>query len=341
MNSWTLSDEILAGQRLMVGFDGTGLDADLRYLIQTVHVGGIILFSKNIRSPEQIKELCADAQHFAKSCRQPPLFIAVDQEGGEVARLKAPFSIFPGNCAMKNEMDAIRFAEITASELKDVGLNMNMAPVLDVIPVGMTGLMTKRSFGSDPQRVSKMGALIIDHFQKNRIMAVAKHFPGIGRAVADPHKEISSLNMEPEEMDQTDLFPFRTAVSHSVAGVMLSHLLYRKADPDWPASLSVAIAYDLLQSKMKYKGIVLTDDLDMGAIEKHFDLDLIVDRLIDAEIDIALICHRSGKIERAFEGFLTRLGRSAEIRQKGISSVRKILNLKAGFLENGVGTAAS
>ena len=130
MEIQTLTDEQLEGQRLMVGFEGTVLNEDLKFLIGTLKVGGVILFSINIEAPEQIKALCRSIQDYARSCGQPPLFIAVDQEGGRVARLKDPFTIFPGNSHMKSDKDAVEFAKITTAELGQVGFNMNMPQII-------------------------------------------------------------------------------------------------------------------------------------------------------------------------------------------------------------------
>ena len=135
-----------AGQRLMAGFDGQALNADLKFLIQTLKVGGIILFSRNLGSPDDIRQLCSDVQDYAGSSGQPPLIIASDQEGGQVARLKAPFfSEFPGNPAIKTRNDALNFARVTASELRSIGVNMNYAPVLDVTRPDIPGIMAGRS----------------------------------------------------------------------------------------------------------------------------------------------------------------------------------------------------
>ena len=136
-----------AGQRLMVGFDGTDLNDQLKQYIRDFKVGGIILFSRNVVSPEQIKALCARAQDFAADCGLPPLFIGIDQEGGQVARLKPPFTQFDGASRMRGIEDAASFARITARELKQVGINMNMAPVLDVLPEQGPSIMEQRSFG--------------------------------------------------------------------------------------------------------------------------------------------------------------------------------------------------
>ena len=231
------SNEQLAGQRLMAGFDGTRLNDDLKFLIDKIKAGGIILFSRNIASPDQIKNLCMSVQEYAAKCEQPPLFISIDQEGGQVARLKEPFTQFPGNSSMKDEEDARYFSEITASELKNVGINMNMAPVLDVAFDGTKSIMKKRAFGYDPEWVSKLGVAVIEHLQRNGIMAVAKHFPGIGRTILDSHIEMPTLDVDLKTLKSSDLLPFTEAIKHDVAGIMLSHILYNKIDNKWPASL--------------------------------------------------------------------------------------------------------
>ena len=179
MRTTKMSTEQQAGQRLMVGFEGTGLNEDLKDLINRLKIGGIILFAGNLKSPDQIKQLCRSIQDYAKICQQPPLFIAVDQEGGQVARLQEPFTIFAGNPHMKTEEDAVHFAEITAAELNQVGINMIMAPVMDVSPEGSGSIMAGRTFGDNPAWVSRLGVKVIEHLQLNNIMAVAKHFPGI------------------------------------------------------------------------------------------------------------------------------------------------------------------
>ncbi len=174
MQTTTFSNEQLAGQRLMVGFDGTTFNTDLKFLIKRLKTGGIILFSRNLETPDQIKQLCDEIQNYARLCEQPPLFIAVDQEGGQVARLKEPFTQFPGNPHINSEKDAIHFAEVTAAELTRVGINMNMAPVMDVAPEQINSIMAKRAFGGDPAWVTRLGVKVIEHLQQNSIIAAAR-----------------------------------------------------------------------------------------------------------------------------------------------------------------------
>ena len=332
MNINFLSEEQLAGQRLMVGFSGTQLNDELQFFVRELRVGGIILFLRNLETPEQIKALCTSAQAFADKCGQPALFISIDQEGGRVARLKEPFTQFPGNPAMTDEADAVRFAEVTANELSGIGINMDMAPVLDVIPETGNSVMATRAFGHDPFWVSQLGTAVIQHLQQNHIMAVAKHFPGIGRTTLDSHDDLPTVAVDLNTLDQTDLVPFKAAVEKHVAGIMVSHIRYDRIDSQWPASLSSRVVKDLLRETLGYQGVVITDDLDMGAIQNHYDIHTIMEQVLKAEVDIALICHSLDQMKTAFGVSLDFLKRSPGNMQKGLRSVERILELKKKYL---------
>jgi beta-N-acetylhexosaminidase len=332
MNLETLSIQQLAGQRLMVGFDGMELNPDVKFLIRDLKVGGLILFSQNIETPAQVKKLCRAAQDFARMCEQPPLFIAIDQEGGPVARLNEPFSQFPGNPAMRDVKDAISFADTTAAELTQAGINMNLAPVIDVAPRDIKSIMSDRVFGHDPKWVSKMGLTVIEHLQQRNIMAVAKHFPGIGRTVVDSHLELPACEHSLPELESYDLIPFADSIKGEVAGIMLSHVIYPQIDPHWPASLSKQIARDLLRKDMQFSGVTMTDDLDMGAITKNFDIKAAIQRILAAEIDMALVCHKGPNIELAYDEIGEQLRRSPEMKLMGIGSVKRIFALKEKYL---------
>ncbi len=322
------TQEQLAGQRLMIGFDGIALNSDLEFYIDTLKVGGIILFSRNIKDVQQLKNLCRSAQTYAEDCGQPPLFIAIDQEGGQVARLKKPFTIFPGNPFITNRAEARRFAEITATELRQVGINMNMAPVLDVAPEKIVSIMAGRAFGHDPGQVSLLGTEVIRGLQENGILSVGKHFPGIGRTVMDSHIDLPSLDVTPEDLAAMDLPPFQAAIADNVAGIMLSHIHYPRLDPKWPASLSPAIARDLLRQELGFDGLVLTDDLDMGAIQKHYPIHDAVEQILKAEIDIVLICHKGPDIQTAFDEILRQANHSGIMAKKGEKAVERIIGTK-------------
>jgi beta-N-acetylhexosaminidase len=331
----SLTDEQLAGQRLMLGFEGKVLDDDLRFMIREMRAGGLILFKRNVSDPSQVAELCGAAQNYAVESGNSPLMIAVDQEGGPVARLGPPFTVFPGNRAMGAAMseDAAReFSTVTARELKGVGITMNLAPVLDVASFGTDSVMEDRVFGEEPEQVAHLGSKVIETLQENGIPATAKHFPGIGRTKLDSHDDLPYLKVEREVLDATDLVPFRAAIQSGVEAVMLSHVVYEDLDPRWPASLSSVIAEDLLRQAMGFKGITMTDDLDMGAIDKHFDVETVVRRVSEAGIDIALICRDRQKAEKAYQSLIEAVRESEDSKRKATASVQRILNLKQKYL---------
>ncbi|MEH0022358.1 MAG: glycoside hydrolase family 3 N-terminal domain-containing protein [Desulfobacter sp.] len=320
----------MAGQRLMLGFDGHRLDTGLKRLIRDYRAGGIILFKNNIDSPAQLKALCADARQFARDCGLPGLFIAVDQEGGVVARLRRPFTEFPGNPHIRTRDEAAHFARVTAGELLDMGINMNMAPVMDVAPKGVESIMKDRVFPGDETLVATLGTAMIDTFQENGIMAVAKHFPGIGRTVRDSHFSLPVLDADPDTLRQSDIRPFEAARDAGVAGIMISHISYPRLDNTWQASLSPAIAGDLLRRELGFQGLVMTDDLDMKAITH--DMDTCIRQIMLSEIDLALVCHAGPNIQTARDAVVRFLETDTELFELGKVSVKRILAAKKRFI---------
>ncbi len=289
--------EQAAGQRLMLGFDGTELNDELKEIIEGIRTSGLILFSRNIVSPDQVKALCQSCQEFARGVDVRPVFIAIDQEGGTVARLRPPFTQFTGNPDILSLNDAINFASITAKELSNVGINMNFAPVLDVA-WDADSVMKDRAFKGDERKVSNLGNQVVLILQERGIMAVAKHFPGIGRTILDSHFHLPIVEMDMTTLLASDMVPFADAIGNSVSGIMLSHILYPKLDKQWQASLSPIIANDILREKMGYKGLVMTDDLDMKAINK--DMKTCICQILKSNIDLALICHKGPNILTAY-----------------------------------------
>ncbi len=323
--------ETMAGQRLMVGFDGTKFNRKIVHLIENFKVSGLILFARNVETPNQIRRLCSDAQNCAKTAGLPPLFIAVDQEGGEVARFKAPlFKEYLGNPGIKEAEDVEIFARNIAQDLKGLGINMNLAPVLDVAPQGFDSIMKNRVFQGDAGEVANLGSRYIETLQEAGIMAVAKHFPGIGRTTLDSHLELPVLDSPRDLLEKSDLLPFKSAVSSKVAGMMLSHILYTGLDDRWPASLSPQIAGDLLRNNLGYQGLVMTDDLDMKAI-RH-DIRTSIGQILLARVDLALICHAGPDIQAAHQTILELISTDQNLKGKSEESLRKIASFKTKFL---------
>jgi len=291
---------IVVGRLFMAGMPGTVMDEETDLLIRNCNPSGIILFSRNIEDPVQLARLCIDLQAAAMEYHGIPLFIAVDQEGGRVARLKEPFTVFPGNEVMgKDENPAKKakeFGYITAKEMKLVGLNTNFAPVVDVRRGEPERHLIGRTFSDDHRIVARLGGIIIETLQENGVLAVAKHFPGLGQAGSDPHFYLPVIKSDKTDIEKIDLPPFKAAIRAKVAGIMTSHALYPALDPEQPATLSPVIINALLREKMKFKGLIITDDLEMGAITGKNDVAQGALNSFKAGADILLVCKEQKNI---------------------------------------------
>ncbi len=288
------------GQLMMAGMPGPHVDGGTEALIREYNIGGIILFSRNIQDPLQLADLCRQLQDLAVKNQGRPLLLAVDQEGGRVARLKRPFTVSEGNSAIgRSERPvekAMEFGEITAREMKMVGLNMNLAPVVDVQRGEVEKHLVGRSFGEDPAQVALLGRTVIASLQGNGIMAVAKHFPGLGRASVDPHFQLPRIEIDLDEMEAINLPPFGAAIQEGVSAIMTSHAIYSAIDSGNPATLSPEILINLLREKMAFEGLIMTDDLEMGAIAKHQGVPEGACQAFQAGADILLICKDQEKV---------------------------------------------
>lgn len=284
----------------MTGMPGTILDDDTEAIIRDYSPAGVILFSRNIEDPLQLARLCRDLQAAAMKYHGMPLFISVDQEGGRVARLKSPFTIFPGNEVMGNDENPLErakeFGHVTASEMKVVGLNMDLAPVLDVRKGETEKHLIGRTFSDNQGLTAKMGAVVIKTLQSHGIMAVAKHFPGLGRAGKDPHFHLPVIKSDRTYIEKINLPPFRSAIRAGVSGIMTSHALYPSLDQENPATLSPVILGALLRGKMRFRGLIITDDLEMGAITAQHNVAQGALNSFLAGADILLICKDQKKL---------------------------------------------
>ena len=193
------------GSLFMAGMPGTTLDEHTDELIRDRCIGGVILFSRNIENPLQLATLCNDLQESSLKYHGPPLFLAVDQEGGRVARLREPFTSFPGNTAIGEDPQSVEKAEdfacVTAKEMSLVGLNMDFAPVVDVRRGEPEKHLAGRTFGDNPEEVSALGRTVVKVLQENGVMATAKHFPGLGRASLDPHYHLPTIEADAAEIE--------------------------------------------------------------------------------------------------------------------------------------------
>jgi len=320
------------GQLFMVGFDGTSVTPELASFIKEYKPGGIILFSRNLQSVEQIVELTNDLQRCSP---YSPLLISIDQEGGRVSRLPKEFTIFPpckvlGRCN-SSEL-AYAAAATIAKELKAVGINMNMSPVLDVNSNPANPVIGDRAFGAAPGVVCELGLATVGGLQDNRVVACGKHFPGHGDTNADSHKELPVVTASRERLEQIEFPPFRHAAAHGVATLMTAHVLYRSLDDTVPATLSPVIIGALLRQELHFDGVVLTDDLEMHAIIDHYGVEDATVRAILAGCDMPLICKDRNREVAAIHALDKAVADGTVTVERLEESLGRIARLKERFL---------
>jgi len=325
------------GRLFMVGIPGTSLDKHTDKLIRDYCLSGVILFSRNIEDPLQLATLCRDLQKSAITYHGTPLFLAVDQEGGRVARLGKPFTSFPGNAAIGEDPQPVEkaeaFARVTAKEMSLVGLNMNFAPVVDVRKGEPEKHLAGRTFGDEPEKVGLLGRTVVKFLQENGVMATAKHFPGLGRTSLDPHQHLPTIDVDAAEMEDINLPPFRATMDEGVTAIMSSHAIYPLLDPDFPATMSYKILTDLVREKLGFEGLVITDDLEMGAIKKKWGTANGAVASFKAGADILLICEDQSLVLESIRTLKDRLVQGEIPFERLHQSLDRISGAKASFLE--------
>ena len=320
------------GQLIMVGFEGTQANEAIETHIRKRFVGGIVLFSRNIQSPQQTAELTNELQRLAEAtARQIPLFIGIDQEGGWVIRLKEGATVLPGNMALgatdSTEL-AERAGEITAVELAAVGVNLNFAPVMDVNNNLDNPVIGRRSFGESPELVSRLGVPYIQGLQRNGVLATAKHFPGHGDTTVDSHFDLPTVNHDLERIHALELQPFRAAIDADVAAIMTAHIIYPAFDADRPATLSPTILTDLLRKELGFDGLLITDDMEMKAIDDRYRSGEAAVMAVEAGADIVMVLWTPAKQIEVFDTLLSAI-KSGRISQARLDqSVERILKSK-------------
>jgi beta-N-acetylhexosaminidase len=265
-----------------------------------------------------------------------PLFLSVDQEGGRVARLREPFTQFSGNTGIGDDQRpvdrAAEFARITAKEMTLVGLNMNLAPVLDVRRGEPEKHLVGRTFSDDPEKVVLLGRTVVKLLQENGVMAVAKHFPGLGKTTLDPHHQLPTIDVDAKEMEEFNLPPFRAAIKEGVSAIMTSHAIYPIIEPELPATLSHKILVGMLRENLAFQGLIITDDLEMGAIEKKWGVAQGAVASFEAGADILLICHDQDRVLESIHTLRNKLIKEDVTYERLHQSLERIMKAKSRFL---------
>ncbi|WP_434748382.1 beta-N-acetylhexosaminidase [Paenibacillus amylolyticus] len=337
LGQMSLRDKI--GQMLLCGFHGTEPEGEVEKLLRGYPIGGIVYFARNVVSPEQVERLSGGLQDIAHASGNVPLWIAIDQEGGMVARITEGIALMPGQMAIAaagSVQDAYEAARISGMELRSMGINMNFAPVLDVNNNANNPVIGVRSFGESEEKVAEFGAATIAGFQNAGIAATAKHFPGHGDTDTDSHLDLPVITHDRARVNRVELAPFRAAIAEDVDAMMSAHIYFPALEPErLPVTLSHSVLTGLLRKELGYEGIIVTDCMEMNAIAVHYGTVDAAVMAVEAGADIVLISHTAQLQMEAFDALIHAVD-SGRISERRINeSVTRLLTFKAkrGVLE--------
>jgi beta-N-acetylhexosaminidase len=324
------------GQMFFIGISGHSLTSEEKDFIVENDIGGIILFSRNVKDPEQISKLTSDIQSLSQQTESKlPFVISIDMEGGRVHRLKSPFTIWP---AMKHlglsdsPQLAFDVGKALASELAAVGINLDYTPCLDVLLNPKNEIIGDRSFGSDPDHVAKIASGLIRGFKKAGVMTCVKHFPGHGYTSIDSHEDLPIDDRNWDKLFQTETSAYKKVFKSKVEFLMTAHILSKNIDPEFPVTLSEKFLNHYLQDELGYRNLIMTDDLDMKALSKNKSAADLTYMAYNAGADIFLFCNQPESHISAVESMQDRLGQLNPERIN--TSFQKILDIKNQFQEN-------
>ena len=334
--SMTLEEQL--GQLFVVGFWGTTPSPEIIDLIQNYHIGGIILFSRNISDPQQVLELTESLQRSAKDAgHRHPLLIAIDHENGMVQRLGKAVTQFPGNMALGaigSEQIAYAIAQATGRELKALGINMNLAPVVDVNNNPANPVIGIRSFGEDPLQVARLATATVKGYQAAGIISSLKHFPGHGDTAVDSHYALPTISSTLQRLEEVELVPFRSGIEAGAPSVMIAHIHFPSLMQDkvLPATVSSAVISELLRKQLGYDGVIISDCLEMKAIADTLGVERGAIMVLQASSDLVLISHHY-TLQRAGIEAVRSAVQSGELSPEMIrQAVGRVLRLKERFL---------
>lgn len=320
------------GQLFMIGLEGPTLTAKEAEFMVDHNIGGVTLFARNLQTPEQIHKLCSDLNNLKKKMpsRLPP-FVAIDMEGGRVHRLKAPFTQWPSvgqMSALDSTSMAFSFANMMGQELRALGVNLDFAPCVDILTNPKNVLIGDRSVGTDPETVAKIASALVRGYIKADVLPCAKHFPGHGNTVIDSHFDLPVEEVDMATLQERELVPFKKAIRARLDMIMTAHIKYVNIDPEFPATLSPKIIRDLLRTELRYKNLIITDDLDMKALTKHYDRHDIPILALQAGCDILLYCNEFDSPPIGIEAVIKALQDKKVSAPQVQESIHRVVNLK-------------
>jgi len=331
VSSMTLQEKI--GQMVIAGFEGYEIDDNVRQIIQEYYIGGVILFRRNVKNADQLLSLVNYLKQ-TNSVNKAPIFISADEEGGEVSRMPDEIKKLPTNKTIgeinNNELP-YEIGNILGEELKTFGLNMDFAPVLDINSNPQNPVIGDRSFGDNPEIVSRIGIKTMKGIRDAGVISVVKHFPGHGDTSVDSHVGLPSVNHDMDRLMNFELIPFIEAIKEEADAVMVAHIQMEKIDSDNPASLSKSVITGLLRERLGFNGVIITDDLTMAAVINHYSIRDAAIKAVNAGSDIILVCHEHNNLIEVINGIKEAVKNGAISKSRIDESVYRILKLKQRF----------
>ncbi len=328
MNAMALDEKI--GQMVIAGIEDEAPGENTHTLLKQYHVGGFILFSKNLKNANQSLQLINSLKEI-NSTNPIPLFISVDEEGGRVSRLPQEIIKMPSSQSIGNKNSVLlsyQVGKTLAKKLKAFGFNMNYAPVLDINSNPKNPVIGNRAFGSTPEIVTDMGISVMKGLQSENMISVIKHFPGHGDTATDSHIGLPVVNHSLERLQNFELLPFAEAIKKDADAVMVAHILLPQIDPTYPSSMSKKIITDLLREDLNFKGVIMSDDMTMGAILKNYDIKEAAIASVQAGTDLLLVCHNFNNVTYVINGIKEAVQNGSISEERINESVYRILKLK-------------
>jgi beta-N-acetylhexosaminidase len=293
------------GGHICIGISGLSLTEDEKKFILNNNISGVTLFARNVKDPRQVFELTQELHQLSHQMKsKAPFIVAIDMEGGRVARLKNPFTEWPALKAYGDlDSPTVSFLayQSLGHELAAVGINVDFAPCLDIFTNPQNQIIGDRSVGSDPELVAKHGSALIRGLLKAGVLPCIKHFPGHGHTLIDSHEDLPIEEADLERLRNTEMIPFKKAFKSKANFVMTAHIRFKNIDPDWPVTLSEKFLKNILRDELRFNGMVITDDLDMKAMAKHYAKDFIPVRALQAGADMLLYCNEPESQQIAVE----------------------------------------
>lgn len=326
------------GQSLIIGLKGPSLTPEESKFIVENNIGGIILFGRNLETPEQILALNRDLQKLSQTMPdRVPLFISIDMEGGRVLRLKEPFTKWPSAGALgrlNSSSVVFELARAMGTELFSIGINMDFAPSCDILTNPKNTVIGDRAFGTDAETVSKLASAFVRGLVKSNIIACAKHFPGHGNTLLDSHEDLPIEETTMEQLEARETVPFKRTFRARLDLVMTSHILFKNVDPEYPATFSNKIINGLLKDKLRFRNLVVTDDMGMKAVAKKYDIATAAVLAYKAGCNLLLYCNDFAAPEIAMKALMDAATKNQIDPNEITSNHRKILDLKKAKIKN-------